>query len=69
MKTVIIIRPGLRDSEVKRTKAWSKDRNIEVGGKLLHLCREHALAGYDVAGQADTNHFQNSLKDEHGEMR
>ena len=69
MKTEITIRPRLRNRGMKRTETWGKDGDIEVGGKLLHICREHALAGYDVAGQADTNHLQDSFEDKHSEMR
>lgn len=69
MKTVNIIKPQLRSGEVKHTEAWGKDGDIEVGGKLLHLCRKHALAGYNVAGQADTNHLQNRFEDKHCETR
>ena len=69
MKTIISIRQGLRSRELKLTEAWGKDGDIEVGGKFLHLYRKHALAGYDVAGQADANHLQDSFEDEHSEMR
>lgn len=68
MKTKLSIRPRLRSRGLKRTEAWGKDGNIEVGGKFLHICREHALAGYDVAGQADTDHLQDSFENEHSEM-
>ena len=69
MKTRTMIRGGLRCRELKLTKAWGEDGNVEVGGKLLHLCRKHALAGYDIAGQADTNHLQYRFEDKHSETR
>lgn len=63
------IRSGLRSRGPKHTEARGKDGDVEVGGKLLHLCREHALARYDVAGQADTNHLQDRFEDKHSETR
>lgn len=69
MKTITSIRPGLHIRGPKHTEARRKDGDIEVGGKLLHLCRKHTLACYDVAGQADTNHLQNRFEDKHSETR
>ena len=69
VNTITNISPRVHSREPKRTEAWSKDGDVEVGGKFLHVCGEHALAGYDVAGQADTNHLQDSFEDEHSEMR
>ncbi len=59
----------LRGRELKHTEAWGEDGDVEFGGKLLHLCREHALAGYNIAGQADTNHLQDGFKDKQGQTR
>lgn len=69
MKTKTSVRSGLRSTSLKHTEARGKDSDIEIGGKLLHLCREHALACYNVARQAHTNHLQDRLEDKHGETR
>lgn len=69
MKTVETISLGLRSKQLKHTEAWGKDGDVEVSGKLLHFCRKHALAGYNVARQADTNHLQDGFEDKHSEMR
>lgn len=57
VKTITTVRPGWHSGELTHTEAWGKDGDVEVGSKLLHLCCEHALAGYNIAGQADTNHL------------
>lgn len=65
MKTVASVSSELRSRGLKHTEARSEDGDIEVGGKLLHLCREHALTCYNIAGQADTNYLQDCFEDKH----
>lgn len=69
MKTIASIRSGSRSTRDKHTETRGKDGDVEVGSKFLHLCREHTLACYDVARQADTDHLQDCLEDKHSEMR
>lgn len=69
MKTVASINSESRSRGVIHTEARGKDSDVKVGGKLLHLRREHPLACYDVAGQADTNNLQDGLENKHSEMR
>ena len=47
------------------TEAGSENSNIKVGSKLLHLGGEHARSCNNVARQADADHLQICLEDEH----
>ena len=69
MKTVRRFSVGIAREELKHTEAWGEDGDVEFGGKFLHLYREHALAGYDIAGQADTHHLQDGFEDKHSQTR
>ena len=52
----------------KRTQAWREQLGVEVCEELLRLGVEHALAGDDVAGQADADDLEDGAEDEDDEM-
>ena len=62
VKTVTKIKQGLVVQETVRTQAGCEEGHIQIGGELLHLCREHALTGNNVTRQAHTDNFQDGLE-------
>lgn len=48
----------------QHTQAWCKERDVEIGEKLLLIGVKLTESCNNVAGQADTNDFEDGLKDE-----
>lgn len=62
-KTAAVSKRSTRD-HVGPTQARCKQRDIEIGGELLHFRIEQSVPGSQIARQTDTNDFQHGLEDQ-----
>ena len=54
---------GVIVARIRRTQAWGKEHNIEVGEELLLVGIEMSQARNDVARQADADDLEDGLED------